>query len=1495
MNQSHQAPAALAALSVIVKPLLFPCPVMLRHLPDLLRLALPGVDPNDATKTYSTLQMHSAFLAWLPLQGSYTAPPVDSYPADYLALTHSTEAPARGFVLTQQELQAQLDALGIAVQDWIPAFLGKIFALLVSLEEHKKGQRTNTIVPLISETMGYFFQALMDPALRAQAEERVLEFLRQNTLVNAGKAAGKILVSMVETHKDILPRVLATLVDADVAAASCSPDKLAFRLRLVCGAVRCAGGEAMLASLPTLRALLTPALFFHAEKKVRKAAVKLLKDVLRGATAIYPTNTCPVTESAYVIGAPNSTGVELTWNTPSPAALAAMTQLLRDTFVQAMTELGGMVADMQAAEAGGGGIGNSGTKESGEPVLGAKKLEEAVVQRMHIMCKGLRGAAEVLGDGWCEVDIPTSEDGSRESDMEVDASSASAETTPPVLLRTCAAALVASLSPADRELLGTLRAQTVRMLIQLGSCLAGMSDGHAMVSLRNSASIQASWAKLLRVVVCQRTAFIKNSDNVRKWFNMSKRVCRTIVVREVQRGLKCRLTHSPAFDSAVAFARSQRPGAAPTMRSVEYWKCHDLSTNFVCQRAWLQHAQRLHELGLSSMAAVAKTPMGPAYRECLRQLAMLCGHEYDTIRKKAQNVFSHVSNAYGTRRIVAVVHQVLLPSVTSVGARYFQASGAMVILQMTYVMRRVARDWVLTQEFLRAVSTCPAMIAAVPEQDKREILMNRLSDTFVKYTGMWSHLPLPPGAGREAADGLVSTILATLGYDPLGSPVGDTSATGLRYDAFAAYSILHLIGHADVTIPCGVWVWALRTLSSAHGEPSQLIALAALSRLLMGAVKGSIVIAPETAAAVRAIFADKAFFPALLAGLSHAHPKASDDGMSAQWSRGVTHILHSAEYLKQILPRSLTSIRYETNAFSRMVHLENAGLVMNLVASGLLAEPGGKLTLATVTELLAASKDLPKASEGELKASNATRAELFAGLLHAITTNRTAADAAEYPFITQALVTYLRDAADKVSMDYCRDWAEAVHFCATGAGIAAQEGDDVLDSPLARAIILDDFAQLVRTELSGEGDDGFAKQGKRLLLCKAVVLGDISASCARGLPSSPIAAAVISTMRGATAGNLVSSYRSSRSEISSILCILADSTQAVADLGFFARQMVELSAGVGEEKEDATIDAARSAMLKCASETACGWLQGLSQFVPMVRAQDVVPDLLAVALRGSGHGEIEVAKSCHDTVLLLVNSVQVGIRHAGGDILGRVVRVLLEHQKHPSWHVRETVQLSLGALLVSNWVSLSATEKGDIKTSFVESFQDVKVRLSALCCIVCASLPHPVTHPSPPSLPSTPLSWPPPARSGPARPRRPFRLPGLQDGPRAAQPGRLVRAQQPGPRAARQAAPQGRASRGGGYHSGQARRQARPDNQHDLLPHPLSPLRHRPCQHARPHRSHRRSPAAAVGGRHRHAHRARLHAHPPGPLGGVQGLLQRGRAGRAAGRCRGELSHVKRA
>jgi len=47
----------MQTLNLLMKPLLFPCPVMLPYVSDLLRMSLPGVDPNDNTKVGDTIRL----------------------------------------------------------------------------------------------------------------------------------------------------------------------------------------------------------------------------------------------------------------------------------------------------------------------------------------------------------------------------------------------------------------------------------------------------------------------------------------------------------------------------------------------------------------------------------------------------------------------------------------------------------------------------------------------------------------------------------------------------------------------------------------------------------------------------------------------------------------------------------------------------------------------------------------------------------------------------------------------------------------------------------------------------------------------------------------------------------------------------------------------------------------------------------------------------------------------------------------------------------------------------------------------------------------------------------------------------------------------------------------------------------------------------------------------------------------------------------------------
>ncbi|KAG5177989.1 hypothetical protein JKP88DRAFT_330915 [Tribonema minus] len=70
VNHTHQAPCALRALARLAHPLLHPRPLIAPHLPTLLAWALPGVDPNDFTKTLATLEFFDTVLCWVPIVGA---------------------------------------------------------------------------------------------------------------------------------------------------------------------------------------------------------------------------------------------------------------------------------------------------------------------------------------------------------------------------------------------------------------------------------------------------------------------------------------------------------------------------------------------------------------------------------------------------------------------------------------------------------------------------------------------------------------------------------------------------------------------------------------------------------------------------------------------------------------------------------------------------------------------------------------------------------------------------------------------------------------------------------------------------------------------------------------------------------------------------------------------------------------------------------------------------------------------------------------------------------------------------------------------------------------------------------------------------------------------------------------------------------------------------------------------------------------------------------
>lgn len=280
---------------------MYPRPILLKFLPNILKFSLPGLDASDARKTMLALGLFSQILSWLPLRTFYVAADINELPPPYLTLIKSTEK-CQNFY-DRASYQVEWDSLGSYTKEWALMLVEKIFLLLETQDSHVKGAKESPLASSIAQCVGYLFQALPLPSslckddreMREAVENKLIEYFAKSTPLNAVKVCAKIMDSLVFTNPKILERILKILLNDDVLQATLGGEKLAFRLRLAGGACREAQADNISALydsliLPVLSSAL---LNNHSEKVVRKALMKFLKDVLKGATSAYPLTILP--------------------------------------------------------------------------------------------------------------------------------------------------------------------------------------------------------------------------------------------------------------------------------------------------------------------------------------------------------------------------------------------------------------------------------------------------------------------------------------------------------------------------------------------------------------------------------------------------------------------------------------------------------------------------------------------------------------------------------------------------------------------------------------------------------------------------------------------------------------------------------------------------------------------------------------------------------------------------------------------------------------------------------------------------------------------------------------------------------------------------------------------------------------------------------------------------------------------------------------------------
>eukprot|EP00605_Chrysophyceae_sp_TOSAG23-4_P000346 GSChrysophyteH1.ASY1.ANO1.393.1 assembled CDS len=1317
VTQSHQAPLAMHALTDCLHPLLYPCPVILPYLPRLLKLSLPGIDANDQQKSCTALSMYVSLLGWVSVQKSYRAPKKSSWPPPFYSMVSSQMPLNSNYLdlydklLDQEMIQEHLDNLAIAFEEWAPSLLDRIFEVVEAQDEPKKGNKAAHIVGFVAECTALLFQSCSQyddsstSSMRAILENKVIEYYKHRLPVNAAKLSGKIVSCMTENNPKCLPRLLSALLDEDIVNATCSAEKISFRLRLLAGAVRFGRSENAL-NLPLYKMMLGSKFLFHSDKAVRKGSWKLLKDTLRGATSCYPINNTPLPvisageissfeEKELLFGSPNSVSRHIEYFVPSGRDLALMAELIKDTAGSALKELRSEITELLDASV-------TGKVNSEKGGLSMKKTEERIHQQLKIITKTVRGAAEVLGDNLSNNEIENAalfSESLEDSEYKLN----EYDVMPSDMLSRRSEVLK-DLDQEFADLYLELRSEILQMLVRLGHILTSTSflDG-PLAQLQNNDSIVSAWLKLFTVTVKQRMASLKDTDNTKKWFSVTLRVHRTMVARTMRKGVKIRTlnrTHNLLANQSMELA----PQWQSLLSTASYWLGNEYSSTSLCNRGWIQYALRLQQFSFISVEQItnAANPLQKVLRCSLYQLTRLCQHDYDAIRKKALQAFSQLHTRFGRVAIYSIqsmikhIHESTTTSQDPTQI-YARLSGLLLLFRQNLVARKMSRQWNLTETLINIINLCPQLITAVPDQDKREILSSLVADVFAKYVSEWSHVPFVKD--RDSSEEMIRTSLSALGFTFEGKFMNSnhvdnesdgSEVRGLRSQAYKSFTIMHLIGHQDIDIDAGVWMWALHALCTAHGQPIQQVALAALTRLCSVSLGSSAATNGKALSnSVRDILTsylsvreDNNNWNAFFCGLSHVR-KVS--GESTQWSRGIDSILRAAAVMRSTLPRKRYHLFYDRNVFSPHFSKENTHLIINIFSSELIPFNKG-----IVLSMIDAATKLPDESEEESRSSNATRAELFSALLRTAIESVLLKDG-EAADIGQILCTTLHENVDKISLEFCKDWAEAL------AMAVADPKHQVVKS--IREYLISEFSSLFTSDsTSTEGDDGFSNEGKKLTLVQALLVADIAYSVGNHAQSE-ISLVVANIM--SKSGCYISAYRTSRSIISHIIGLFADAIH----LDTFSPIIESILTACDHSSERTSRDALD---ILCSLSDVL-----LLRCRHLEYVYSILPTLLPSLLSGSGNANIETAKNCHDACLLVCQSVKVSLQKETSPCY-KIIEKLRDGKNSSSWHVRETIMLSLAAFMANNWAALSLDDRKHCKDIFSEGILDPKPEIQQL-------------------------------------------------------------------------------------------------------------------------------------------------------------------------------------
>ncbi|OQR81092.1 hypothetical protein ACHHYP_16784 [Achlya hypogyna] len=361
VSQTHQAPSAIAALTTCGPALLRGDLVWAEALPAILHLTLPGVDPNDDTKTSRTLQLYSTWLMYLPLSNDLDKPPPARTPlAD--ALREQLNTALFAPVVRSTDVDAMLWRHGEAIEAWVLQLLDRLFVLFRQQEQPTTAKASHEdkfqIGAHLQQVIHLLF-AQLSPPLYARAVRRVADFVATTFVPTAGKLLAGVIAGCTPPAPALaLPLLLVPACDRVLSQAALSEGELCWQLRVVDGSVRLAAGPSLLPHAARLQAVVAKA-SAHSSPRVVKLACKILRHVLNRLTHTYQLDSgrglpprvaaaAAQAGTAQFLGTSLSWGdLEPQWHEPTAAELMVAADWLR-TFV--IDGLAGLEATLPLTE-----------------------------------------------------------------------------------------------------------------------------------------------------------------------------------------------------------------------------------------------------------------------------------------------------------------------------------------------------------------------------------------------------------------------------------------------------------------------------------------------------------------------------------------------------------------------------------------------------------------------------------------------------------------------------------------------------------------------------------------------------------------------------------------------------------------------------------------------------------------------------------------------------------------------------------------------------------------------------------------------------------------------------------------------------------------------------------------------------------------------------------------------------------------------------------------